>query len=190
MALAGGGVLNQVCVGTEGGPRQQKKNDKEMIEMTKLEQSVVINRPTEEVFAFVTDIEKTNYQVSQPMPDRLKTGFTALGDELFARVKREEIDFAEMYDDYPIAILLQLEDLGLCEKGKGGQFIDEHDITFKGDFPINTGGGQLSAGQPSGAGSMLHVVEAVRQLKIEDIICALFVLAHSVYPYHICLLRT
>jgi len=127
----------------------------------------VAKRLTDHPIFLVTDIEKTNYQVSQPMPDRLKTGFTALGDELFAKVDREEIDFAEMYDDYPIAILLQLEDLGFCEKGKGGQFIDKHDITFKGDFPINTGGGQLSAGQPSGAGSMLHVVEAVRQLKHE-----------------------
>jgi acetyl-CoA acetyltransferase len=62
---------------------------------------------------------------------------------------------------------MQLEDLGFCEKGKGGQFIDEHDITIQGDFPINTGGGELSVGQPSGVGSMLHVVEAVRQLKGE-----------------------
>ena len=115
----------------------------------------------------VTDAEKINYKISQPMPDRTRTGFTALSNELFTRVNREEIDLAEMYDDYPIAIVMQLEDLGFCEKGKGGQFIDEHDITFKGDFPINTGGGQLSAGQPSGVGSMLHIVEAVRQLKNE-----------------------
>jgi uncharacterized membrane protein len=44
--------------GTRGGLRQQKKDDREVIEMTKLESSVVINRPLEEVFAFATDIEK------------------------------------------------------------------------------------------------------------------------------------
>lgn len=127
----------------------------------------VARQLTDHPIYVVTDTEKTNYQISQPAPDRTRTGFTALGDELFSRVSRAEIDCAQMYDDYPIAVLMQLEDLGLCEKGKGGQFIDEHDITFKGDFPINTGGGQLSAGQPAGVGSMLHVVEAVRQLKHE-----------------------
>jgi acetyl-CoA acetyltransferase len=115
----------------------------------------------------VSDDEKTNYQVDSPHADRTVTGFAALGKELFVKVKREEIDCAQIYDDYPIAVLMQLEDLGFCEKGKGGQFIQEHEITVHGNFPINTGGGELSAGQPVGAGSMLHVVEAVRQLKGE-----------------------
>jgi acetyl-CoA acetyltransferase len=62
---------------------------------------------------------------------------------------------------------MQLEDLGFCKKGEGGNFVDAHDITVNGDFPINTGGGELSVGQPSGVGSMLHVVEGIRQLKGE-----------------------
>ncbi|MGI0085493.1 MAG: thiolase C-terminal domain-containing protein, partial [Nitrososphaerales archaeon] len=41
------------------------------------------------------------------------------------------------------------------------------DISFKGDFPINTGGGQLSSGQPAMAGGLVHIVEAVRQLRGE-----------------------
>ncbi|WP_286163882.1 hypothetical protein [Bacillus sp. AFS088145] len=31
-----------------------------------------------------------------------------------------------------------------------GQFVEEHDLTFKEDFPVNTSGGQLSYGQPGG----------------------------------------
>ena len=115
----------------------------------------------------ISDSEITNYKVDAPLADRTGTGFATLGGELFKRVKREEIDCAQLYDDYPIAVLMQLEDLGFCEKGKGGKFIEEHEITFNGDFPINTGGGELSMGQPAGVGSMLHVVEAVRQLKGE-----------------------
>ncbi|MDB4444484.1 thiolase family protein [bacterium] len=115
----------------------------------------------------VSDNEKTNYQVSHPAADRTVTGFSKLGGELFVRVSREEIDCAQIYDDYPIAVLMQLEDLGFCKKGEGGNFVDEHDITVNGDFPINTGGGELSVGQPSGVGSMLHVVEGLRQLKGE-----------------------
>lgn len=42
-------------VGT-GGPKVTSK--KGGIEMIRMEHSVVINRPIEEVFAFVTDIEK------------------------------------------------------------------------------------------------------------------------------------
>ena len=38
------------------------------------------------------------------------------------------------------------------------------DTTYKGEFPINTDGGQIGAGQPGDAGSLRHVVEAARQI--------------------------
>ncbi len=58
-----------------------------------------------------------------------------------------------------------LEDAGFCEKGEIGPFFDSVDTTYKGTFPINTDGGQLSAGQPvGGAGGFRHVIEAVRQV--------------------------
>ena len=40
----------------------------------------------------------------------------------------------------------------------------EHDLTYAGDFPCNTHGGQLSFGQPGLAGGMSHVTEGIRQL--------------------------
>ncbi len=58
-----------------------------------------------------------------------------------------------------------LEDAGFCEKGEIGPFFDEVDTTYLGTFPINTDGGQLSAGQPvGGAGGFRHVIEAIRQV--------------------------
>ncbi len=58
-----------------------------------------------------------------------------------------------------------LEDAGFCEKGEIGPFFDEVDTTYQGSFPINTDGGQLSAGQPvGGAGGFRHVIEAIRQV--------------------------
>ena len=58
-----------------------------------------------------------------------------------------------------------LEDAGFCEKGEIGPLFDAVDTTFKGSFPINTDGGQLSGGQPvGGAGGFRHVIEAVRQV--------------------------
>jgi acetyl-CoA acetyltransferase len=122
---------------------------------------------TEHQIYLVTDCEKSNYQVTNMAPDRLELGYKAFAKELFSKVSHREIDFAEIYDDYPIAVLMQLENLGFCPKGKGGEFIESHDLTISGDFPLNTGGGQLSVGQADLAGAYLPVVEAVRQLKGE-----------------------
>ncbi|MEL0081876.1 MAG: thiolase family protein [Gammaproteobacteria bacterium] len=81
-----------------------------------------------------------------------------------AGVTREQIDFIQPYDCYTITVLVTLEDAGFCAKGEGGRFIEEHDLSWAGDFPCNTHGGQLSFGQPGIAGGMSHVIEGVRQL--------------------------
>jgi len=58
-----------------------------------------------------------------------------------------------------------LEDAGFCKKGDIGPFYDSVDTTYKGTFPINTDGGQISGGQPvGGAGGFRHVIEAARQI--------------------------
>jgi acetyl-CoA acetyltransferase len=76
----------------------------------------------------------------------------------------QDMDFVQPYDCYTITVIVTLEDAGFCKKGEGGHFVWEHDLTYKGDFPCNTHGGQLSFGQPGLAGGMSHVIEAVRQL--------------------------
>ena len=57
-----------------------------------------------------------------------------------------------------------LEDAGIVPKGEIGPFFASTDTTYNGTFPINTDGGQLSAGQPGLAGGFRHVVEAARQI--------------------------
>jgi acetyl-CoA C-acetyltransferase len=81
-----------------------------------------------------------------------------------AGLRREEVDMVSVYDCYTITVLLTLEDAGFCKKGEGQAFVTEHDLTYRGDFPCNTHGGQLSFGQPGIAGGMSHVCDAVRQL--------------------------
>ncbi|HEY7218645.1 MAG TPA: thiolase family protein [Candidatus Binatia bacterium] len=83
-----------------------------------------------------------------------------------AGVKHSEINFLQLYDDYIIVVYLQIEDLGFCAKGDVG-FYERTDFTFKGQLPIQTGGGMINCGQPSTAGGTLHIIEAVRQLRGE-----------------------
>ncbi len=59
----------------------------------------------------------------------------------------------------------QLEAMGFCPRGGAADFVRRHDTTVKGDFPINTGGGQMSAGQAGASGGMIGVVEAILQLQ-------------------------
>jgi acetyl-CoA acetyltransferase len=81
-----------------------------------------------------------------------------------AGVDPGDIDFVETYDDYPVMSVIQLEDLGFCRKGEGPEFIRRHSFSTEGTFPINTSGGQLSAGQAGCAAGFLGLVESIRQL--------------------------
>jgi len=82
-----------------------------------------------------------------------------------AGVSPGDVDLVSVYDCYTITVLVTLEDAGFCPKGRGGPFVEEHDLTYRGDLPLNTHGGQLSFGQPGLAGGASHVTEAVRQLQ-------------------------
>ncbi|MGH3757576.1 thiolase family protein [Actinophytocola sp.] len=98
--------------------------------------------------------------------DLMTSGLAGAARRAFddARVAPPDVDVALLYDCYTIAVLIALEDAGFCAKGRGGPFVAEHDLTFRGDFPLNPHGGQLSFGQPGLAGGAGHVVEAMRQL--------------------------
>jgi acetyl-CoA acetyltransferase len=74
-----------------------------------------------------------------------------------------DVDVVELYDGFSFLALTWLESLGFCGKGEGGPFIEGgHRIALDGELPLNTHGGQLSAGRLHGYG-FLH--EAVVQLR-------------------------
>jgi acetyl-CoA acetyltransferase len=110
------------------------------------------------------------YSGSRTFPDITDTGFLQTAPEAFAMagITHKDVDVFEPYDDYPMVVLIQLEDYGFCRKGEGGRFVEEHDLTIHGDFPISTDGGQLSGGQPGGAiGGFMPLIEAVAQVRGE-----------------------
>ncbi len=99
--------------------------------------------------------------------DMVKTPVGPASRQAFAMagIRPADVDVAEIYDCYTITVLLTIEDAGFCAKGEGMTFVREHDLTCRGDFPLNTHGGQLGAGQAGLAGGMTQVIEAVRQLQ-------------------------
>jgi acetyl-CoA acetyltransferase len=110
-------------------------------------------------------IERHHYGVSED-PVQTRGGWVADVDELYAMAgcTADDIDVLQTYDDYPVVVMMQLEDLKFCAKGEGPAFVQSHDLTIDGDFPQNTCGGQLSAGQAGAAGGHLGLVEALRQV--------------------------
>jgi acetyl-CoA acetyltransferase len=109
-------------------------------------------------------IERHNAFSSDPV--QLRAGWALDREDLYAQAgcSPQDADFVQAYDDYPVVTLMQLEDLGFCAKGDGAAFVRKRSFTWDGDFPLNTSGGQLSAGQAGAAGGFLGMVEAIRQL--------------------------
>ncbi|MBU2136375.1 MAG: thiolase domain-containing protein [Alphaproteobacteria bacterium] len=85
-----------------------------------------------------------------------------------AGVKPSDMKYASIYDSFTITVLMQLEDLGFCEKGQGGKFVaDGNLISGVGKLPFNTDGGGLCNNHPTNRGGITKVIEAVRQLRGE-----------------------
>lgn len=84
-----------------------------------------------------------------------------------AGVKPSDIRYVSIYDSFTITVLIALEDLGFCEKGRGGRFVaDGNLISGIGHLPFNTDGGGLCSNHP-GRGGITKTIEAVRQLRGE-----------------------
>jgi acetyl-CoA acetyltransferase len=100
-------------------------------------------------------------------PDLLDNPIRVAAERAFAMAgaARDAVDLVNPYDCYTITVLVTLENAGFCGKGEGERFVTERDLTFRGDFPLNTHGGQLGCGQAGLAGGLSHATEAVLQLQ-------------------------
>jgi acetyl-CoA acetyltransferase len=89
------------------------------------------------------------------------------GAQLWTRtdLKPADVDVAELYDGFSFLTMCWLEALGFCGVGESGPFVEGgRRIALDGDLPVNTHGGQLSAGRLHGFG-FIH--EACLQLRGE-----------------------
>jgi acetyl-CoA acetyltransferase len=111
--------------------------------------------------------EQITHSTLASLPDVTRTGIVKSAGRAFATagLAPDDMDLLSLYDCYTITVIITLEDAGFCPKGDGGPFVAEHDLTYAGDLPCNTHGGQLSYGQAGLAGGASHVTEAVVQLR-------------------------
>jgi acetyl-CoA acetyltransferase len=112
----------------------------------------------------LSTIERHNSYPDDPV--QVRGGWALDRDEFWSMsgIGPGQVDMLQTYDDYPVISVMQMEDLGFCEKGAASEFIQSNTLTFDGTFPHNTSGGQLSVGQAGAAGGFLGLVEAIRQL--------------------------
>lgn len=142
------------CLMTDGGGA---------VVVTSAERAKDLRHPP--VYLLGSGFSTTHMTIPQ-MKDLTISGAVESGRLAFARagLTPRDIDVVQIYDSFTFSVILALEDLGFCEKGRGGEFVEAGHIGPGGDLPTNTSGGGLSYTHPGALGIFL-VIEAVRQLR-------------------------
>ena len=84
-----------------------------------------------------------------------------------ANISPQDVQVADVHDCFTIAEIMAYEDLGFCEKGQGGKFIEEKQSYIDGKTPVNVDGGLKAKGHPVGATGVSMTTEIVKQLRGE-----------------------
>ena len=82
-----------------------------------------------------------------------------------AKLAPHNIQVAQTHDCFSISEVIEVEELGWCEKGAGGEFCLSGQINIGGKVPVNTDGGLLAVGHPFGATGIRQGVEIMKQLQ-------------------------
>ena len=96
-----------------------------------------------------------------------ETAATESGARAFAMagLTHGDVDMAMLYDAFTPTVIMFLEDLGFCNRGEGGAFVQAGETELGGRLPVNTNGGLLSYAHPGNPGALLLAVEAIHQLR-------------------------
>ncbi|HDM32504.1 MAG TPA: thiolase family protein [Deltaproteobacteria bacterium] len=81
---------------------------------------------------------------------------------------KKELDVIEMCEPYAFQELLWYEGLGLCDKGRGGEFIESTSTEMNGDIPVNPSGGVLAT-NPYVSRGLYRLAEAFLQVRGERV---------------------
>jgi acetyl-CoA C-acetyltransferase len=78
-----------------------------------------------------------------------------------------DVNLAEVHDCFAIAEIIAYEELGFCEKGEGGRFVEKGRSDYGGDVVVNPRGGLMGCGHPLGATGVAQAAEVFSQLRNE-----------------------
>ena len=76
-----------------------------------------------------------------------------------------DVSLAEVHDCFAIAEIIAYEELGFCEKGEGGRFVEKGHSDYGGDVVVNPRGGLMGCGHPLGATGVAQAAEVFSQLR-------------------------
>jgi acetyl-CoA acetyltransferase len=87
-----------------------------------------------------------------------------VGRSLWQRsgLRPSDVQTAILYDHFTPFVLIQLEELGFCQRGEARHLVADGGIELGGRLPVNPNGGQLGEAYIHG---MNGIAEAVRQLR-------------------------
>ena len=102
-------------------------------------------------------------------PDITRFGATVAASKKayeMAKITAADISVAEIHDDFSVAGILALQDLGLYKKGEAGKaFLSGQTRVGAGKVAVNTSGGLKARGYPIGASGVAQIVEIAEQLR-------------------------
>ncbi len=109
---------------------------------------------------------KTTHNSVAQMPDIPALGMAAAGRDAYeaAGIGPEDIHVANLHDAFTISVLVSVDALGFSKPGEAGALVRSGQMSLGGRWPLNPHGGLLSQAH---IGGMLHITEAVRQLRGE-----------------------
>jgi acetyl-CoA acetyltransferase len=135
--------------------------------VTSTERAAGLRHPGVVITAGAQGMEHGDGVARQSRPASLWTsaGMTSIARRLYrdAGLGPEDIDVAQVYENFTGQVVMAIEDFGFCSRGEGGPFVESGAIDWPdGSLPINTSGGNLAEGYIHG---LSLVIEGVRQLR-------------------------
>jgi acetyl-CoA acetyltransferase len=109
---------------------------------------------------------RTTHYTLAAEADMGRFSYATAAKEAFAMagLTPQDVQIAQIYDSYPVFVLMALEEVGLLPRGEAGKFVLEGNTWPGGKLPVTTNGGMLSQGHTGAGGGFAIMLETIRQL--------------------------
>ncbi len=111
-----------------------------------------------------SEASDSDFVYRDEMTSFLATRIAAKEALKMSEIEVNDLDLVEAHDAFTINELIAYEDLGLCEKGMGGKFMESGATEIGGSIPVNTSGGLKAKGHPVGSSGTGQAYEIYQQL--------------------------